>query len=194
MATILRTYDPKFWDRLYLPALIRGLLITLGRIFRRKDTILYPEKKYVPPEGYRGLHRLNKFDDGRIKCVACEMCATACPAHCIHIEPSPAPWEDGAERYPTTFDIDLLRCIFCGFCEIACPVDAIELTEIYDFNAYTRENLIIDKQGLLNVFDVTQGGNVYERHNRGERISLPISHDVPGTRAAPAAKDNHASD
>lgn len=175
MATIVRTYDPRFWDRFYLPALVRGLLITLGRMFRRRDTILYPEKRHVPAEGYRGLHRLNKYSDGRIKCVACEMCATACPAHCIHIEPSPAPWDDGAERYPVTFDIDLLRCIFCGFCEIACPVDAIELTEIYDFNTYTREDLIIDKEGLLGVYDLTSGGNVYERHNRGEQIADPVN-------------------
>ncbi|MFB0516621.1 MAG: NADH-quinone oxidoreductase subunit I [Candidatus Neomarinimicrobiota bacterium] len=171
----MRTYEPRFWDRFYLLALAQGLFITLVRFFKRKDTIQYPEKKHVPPAGYRGLHRLNKFDDGRIKCVACEMCQTACPAHCIDIEPSAAPWEDGEERYPVKFEIDLLRCIFCGFCEIACPKDAIELTEIYDFSAYTRDNLRIDMEGLLKVFDVTKNGNVYARQNRGERIEVPIA-------------------
>ena len=174
MATVVRTYEPRFWDRIYLPALVKGLSITLTRFFKRKDTIQYPEVKHVPPEGYRGLHRLNKFPDGRIKCVACEMCSTACPAHCIDIEPSPAPWDDGEERYPVKFEIDLLRCIFCGFCEIACPKDAIELTEIYDFASYTREDLIIDKEGLLQVYDATIDGNVYERQNRGEKIELPV--------------------
>lgn len=173
MATIIRTYEPKFWDRFYLPALIQGLLITFTRIFKRKDTIQYPDQKYVPQEGYRGLHRLNKDEDGRIKCVACEMCQTACPAHCIDITPSAAPWDEGEERYPIKFEIDLLRCIFCGFCELACPKDAIELTEIYDFAAYTRDRLIIDKEGLLKVYDVTSEGNVYQRQNRGEVISIP---------------------
>ncbi len=174
MATIVKTYEPRFWDRFYIPAMIQGLWITLGRFFKRKDTVQYPEKKHVPPPGYRGLHRLNKHEDSRIKCVACEMCATVCPSYCITIEPSPAPWEDGEERYPIRFDIDLLRCIFCGFCEIACPKDAIELTEIYDFASYTRENLRIDMEGLLKVCDVTRDGNVYERHNRGEKIEVPI--------------------
>ena len=173
MATVVRTYEPKFLDRFYLPAMMQGLLITFTRLFKRKDTIQYPEQKYVPQEGYRGLHRLNKNADGRIKCVACDLCQTACPAHCIDITPSATPWEEGEERYPVKFEIDLLRCIFCGFCELACPKDAIELTEIYDFAGYTRDHLIIDKEGLLKVYDVTSKGNVYRRQNRGEAISIP---------------------
>ena len=175
MATVLRTYEPQFWDRFYLPALVQGLMITLTRIFVRKETIQYPERKHVPLEGYRGLHRLNKHPGGRIKCVACEMCATTCPSKAITIEPSAATWDEGAERYPVKFEIDLLRCIFCGFCEIACPEDAIQLTEIYDFSSYSRENLIIDKEGLLKVYDVTSKGNVYQRQNRGEKVEIPIS-------------------
>lgn len=172
MATVVRTYEPKYWDRYYLPAVVGGLLITLRRIFRRKDTVQYPERKHVPAEGYRGLHRLNKDSDDRIKCVACEMCQTACPAHCIDIVPSAAPWDEGEERYPIKFEIDLLRCIFCGFCELACPKDAIELTEIYDFANYTRDSLNIDMDGLLKVYDVTSGGNIYARQNRGETINI----------------------
>ena len=172
MATVQRTYEPQFSDRFYLPAVVRGLWLTFVRIFRRKDTIPYPDRKYVPAEGYRGLHRLNKDPEGRIKCVACEMCQTACPAHCITIVPSPAPWDEGEERYPVQFDIDLLRCIFCGFCELACPKDAIELTEIYDYASYTRDDLIINMEGLLKVYDITSPGNIYKRQNEGESISI----------------------
>ena len=161
MATIVKSYEPTFWDRLYIPALIKGLMVTFRHLFKKKVTVQYPDEKHVPPEGYRGLHRLNKFDDGRIKCVACEMCAAACPSHCIHIVPDASPWEEGNERYPVRFDIDLLRCIFCGFCEEACPEEAIELTEIYDFADYTRESFWIDKDGLLEVYDMTKGGNYY---------------------------------
>ena len=100
------------------------------------------------------------------------MCQTACPAHCITIVPSPAPWDEGEERYPVQFDIDLLRCIFCGFCELACPKDAIELTEIYDYASYTRDDLIINMEGLLKVYDITSPGNIYKRQNEGESISI----------------------
>ena len=65
--------------------------------------------------------------------------------------------------YPVRFDIDLLRCIFCGFCEMACPEEAIELTEIYDFSNYTRESLLIDKEGLLEVYELTKDRNFYSR-------------------------------
>jgi NADH-quinone oxidoreductase subunit I len=174
MATIVKSYEPTFWDKLYLPALAKGLMVTLKHFFRKKVTIQYPEEKYVPPDGYRGLHRLNKYPDGRIRCVACEMCSAACPADCIHIVPGPSPWEDGKERYPVRFDIDLLRCIFCGFCEMACPEEAIELTEIYDFSNYTRDDLLIDKEGLLGVYELTKDTNYYSRRTVGqESEALP---------------------
>jgi NADH-quinone oxidoreductase subunit I len=75
--------------------------------------------------------------------------------------PGPSPEGQVKERYPVSFEIDLLKCIFCGFCEMACPEEAIELTEIYDFSNYTREKLIIDKDGLLEVFDKTKKNNYY---------------------------------
>jgi len=90
-------------------------------------TMQYPEEKredLTVEEGgmslrtYRGVHRLNKDEEGRVKCVACFMCSTACPARCIHIEPRIA-WAD-REKYPGKFDIDELRCIYCGMCEEAC--------------------------------------------------------------------------
>ena len=165
MATIIKSYEPTFWDKLYLPALIRGLFITFKHLFRKKVTIQYPEEKLIPPDGYRGLHRLNKDSKGRIKCVACDMCSAACPADCIEIIPGPSPAELAKERYPVSFEIDLLRCIFCGFCEMACPEEAIELTEIYDFSDYTREKLIIDKDGLLDVYEKTKDNNYYINQN-----------------------------
>lgn len=174
MATVVKTYEPKYLDQFYFPAILQGLWITFRRIFSRKDTIQYPEQKHVPAEGYRGLHRLNQHDNGRIKCVACELCRTACPSHCITIEPSATPWDDGEERYPVKFEIDLLRCIYCGFCEIACPKDAIELTEIYDFGAYTRDNLVIDMEGLRKVAEVTSQTNIYTLQNKGVAVELPL--------------------
>jgi len=155
-------YNFSFWDRLFLPALVKGLLVTFRHLFMRRFTVQYPEEKWIPRPGYRGGHRLNRDEFGRPKCVACELCATACPAECIHIVPGAAPWDD-RERYPVKFEIDELRCIFCGMCEEACPEDAIELTEIFDFSAHTREALIWDKERLLKNFDLTADGKYYQR-------------------------------
>src|SRR6185295_8664178 len=121
-----------------------------------KLTVQYPEEQRpMRTEIYRGVHRLNKDEDGRVACVACFMCETACPAHCIHIEGAEAPWTD-REKYPVKFDIDELRCIYCGMCEEACPVDAIELTPEYSLVGFTRDEMIFDKEKLLAIFDETK--------------------------------------
>ncbi|MEX0777575.1 MAG: NADH-quinone oxidoreductase subunit I [Phycisphaeraceae bacterium] len=164
--------DPKplgVAESFYLPEVFKGLGTTFkhlaGSVLRgkRNKTMCYPEERredlplqkgglYKP--NYRGVHRLNRDEDGRVKCVACFMCQTACPAHCIHIEGAEAPWDD-REKYPVKFDLDELRCIYCGMCEEACPVDAIELTHIYDIVGMTRQEMIFDKEKLLAVYDQT---------------------------------------
>ena len=144
--------------KMYLPAIIQGLAVTTKHLFGPKMTVSFPEERPVigNPLIYRGVHRLNKDPDGRVKCVACFLCATACPAHCIDIVAAPAPagWKD-REKYPETFVIDELRCIYCGMCEEACPCDAIELTHSYDIVGLTRQEMIFDKSKLLQVYDET---------------------------------------
>ena len=150
--------EPKLglFENLYLPIVVDGLKTTVTHMFTKKVTESYPEQEPNLPPNYRGVHRLNRDSDDRVKCVACYMCATACPAHCIDIVAAPAPegWVD-REKYPETFVIDELRCIYCGMCEEACPVDAIELTTLYDLTGLSREQMIFDKEKLLSVFDQT---------------------------------------
>jgi NADH-quinone oxidoreductase subunit I len=136
----------------------------MGRsLFKKPLTVQYPEEqRKLRVENYRGVHRLNRDEQGRVACVACYMCSTACPAHCIHIEAGESPWDE-REKYPVKFDIDELRCIYCGMCEEACPVDAIELTHHYDLVGRTREEMILDKEELLAVYDATK--NVKPRKN-----------------------------
>ncbi len=146
-------------ERFYLPQIFGGFIVTLRHLFSRKlrddRVVKYPDaRRKLRVENYRGVHRLNKDPDGRVACVACFMCSTACPAHCIHIEAGESPWPD-REKYPVKFDIDELRCIYCGMCEEACPVDAIELTPFHDLVSQTREEMIYDKAKLLQVFDET---------------------------------------
>lgn len=147
-------------ERLYIPQILGGMKTTLGHmvktLVRGPMTVQYPEqRREVRVENYRGVHRLNRDEQGRVACVACFMCSTACPAHCIHIEAAESPWED-REKYPVKFDIDELRCIYCGMCEEACPVDAIELTQHYDLVGRTREEMILDKEELISIYDETK--------------------------------------
>ncbi len=148
-------------ERLYIPQILDGMkttLVHLGQTLAGKGrTVQYPEQqRTLRLENYRGVHRLNRDPDGRVACVACFMCSTACPAHCIHIEAGESPWPD-REKYPVKFDIDELRCIYCGMCEEACPVDAIELTQQYNLVGRTRQEMILDKEELLSIFDETKG-------------------------------------
>ena len=153
----------------YLGEIGKGLATTLKHITgsigkgRRNRAMEYPEQRRedLPIEqgglhiaNFRGVHRLNRDEQGRVKCVACFMCSTACPANCIHIVGEPSPWDD-REKYPVKFEIDELRCIFCGMCEEACPVDAIELTHTYDIVGMSRQEMVFDKEKLLAVYDQT---------------------------------------
>ena len=145
------------WERLYLPSVVGGLGTTAKHLVGKKMTVQYPEEPHEPADrqNYRGVHRLNKDSEGRVKCVACFLCATACPAHCIDIVAAESPWPD-REKYPESFTIDELRCIFCGMCEEACPVDAIELTSFFDLSGKSREEMVFDKAKLLSVYDQTK--------------------------------------
>lgn len=156
-------------ERFYLNEAFKGFGTTLRHFFtsfgqgETSRAMQYPEQRRedMPVEeggmeksNFRGFHRLNRDEEGRVKCVACMMCPTICPANCIHIEAAESPWDD-REKYPAKFEIDELRCIFCGMCEEACPVDAIELTTEYDFVGKTRQEMVFDKETLLHVYDVT---------------------------------------
>ncbi len=159
------------FEQLYLPIVFDGLSTTMKHLVGKKRTESYPEQLPTLPPNYRGVHRLNRDSEGRTKCVACYMCATACPAHCIDIvaAPAPADWKD-REKYPETFVIDELRCIYCGMCEEACPVDAIELTTLYDLTGLSREQMVFDKEKLLSVFDETTKAGTDPIRTRGSAL------------------------
>jgi NADH-quinone oxidoreductase subunit I len=149
-------------QQMYVPAIAEGLGVTfrhfmknwIGNITGRRDkteivTIQYPEEKAVYPARFRGLHRLMLRDDGEVRCVACMMCPTVCPAHCITIVPEETP--DGRiEKRPKIFEIDELRCVVCGLCAEACPCDAIRMdTMEHAKPTYRRADAVLDKEELL---------------------------------------------
>ncbi len=143
-------------DRLYLPAIAGGMKVTFSHFFKNlKDTsniktLNYPEEQPKDiTDRYRGVHRLTKREDDSVRCVACFMCATACPADCIFIEATNR--EDGIdEKMPKKFSIDLLECVFCGGCVEACPCDAIRMdTGIFSFVQKKIEDFVVDIDTLL---------------------------------------------
>lgn len=146
-----------FWERTYLLPIFQGMSVTLRHLVAnlvggaKMPLVEYPDKKKVMPEGYRGKHRLTQRDDGSVKCVACMMCATVCPADCIHIEAEEHE-DDTIEKVPQKFEIDLLRCVYCGYCVEACPCDAIRMDSgIYTIFATKREDFVINKEQLLQI-------------------------------------------
>jgi NADH-quinone oxidoreductase subunit I len=132
-----------FWERMYLPEIARGLTVTfyrfgrnlslhllhtvgLARNRRAAVTVQYPDEHKRYPDNFRGAHRLTLKEDGSVRCTACFLCATACPANCIFIEAGEHP-DPAVEKFPLRYEIDTLRCIYCGMCVEACPCDAIRM-------------------------------------------------------------------
>ena len=115
-------------------------------MFRRRVTIQYPDEKPVIPLRWRGRIILSRDPDGEERCVACYLCAAACPVDCIALQ---ATEDEYGRRYPSFFRINFSRCIFCGYCEEACPTDAIQLTPDFEMSEYDRKNLVYEKEDLL---------------------------------------------
>jgi len=125
---------------------LRSLWLIFLHMFRRRVTVQYPERKaYLPPR-WRGRIILSRDPDGEERCVACYLCAVACPVDCIALQ---ATEDSHGRRYPDFFRINFSRCIFCGYCEDACPTYAIQLTPDYEMGEYQRTNLVYEKDDLL---------------------------------------------
>jgi NADH-quinone oxidoreductase subunit I len=194
---------PDLRERMFFPEILRGLKIASRHFFKNlffsRDTnpdllerdrslnwvatVQYPEEKVVYPPGYRGVHRLVPREDGKPRCVACYMCATACPAQCIYIEAGEYA-DDPVEKYPTRFVIDEMRCIVCGFCVEACPKDAIRMdTGEHAPPSYERAAQIWDEKRLLRGPPVSYEADPWLR--RGSPSIPPAKLEEMRARARP---------
>lgn len=144
-------------ERLYIPAIFSGMIITFKHLFRKKVTIQYPEQTREVSKIWRGQHVLKRDEIGAERCTACGLCAVACPAEAITmVAAERKPGEEHLyreEKYAATYEINMLRCIFCGDCEEACPKEAIFLTDRKVDSLYTRAELVYGKDILVEAIE-----------------------------------------
>jgi NADH-quinone oxidoreductase subunit I len=145
--------DMSFMEKLYLPAIAKGMGITLRHFFKPKVTIQYPAQKREFSPVFRGRHILMRDEVGAERCTACGLCALACPAEAITMTASERVKGEEKlyreEKYASVYEINMLRCIFCGLCEEACPKEAIFLTEDMVSSDYRRDGFIYGKDKLV---------------------------------------------
>lgn len=167
MALVLKQKKLSFFQRIYIVEILKGMMITGRHLIRnllhpsRMMTFSWPEVRKPIDAGYRSEHRLMLRDDDTIRCTACMLCATACPANCIHIEAAEGDRPE-AEKFATQYTIDMLRCIYCGFCVEACPCDAIRMD--------TEKSVAAEFERADFIKDIN-----YLRNNHGEKSPYSIA-------------------
>jgi NADH-quinone oxidoreductase subunit I len=204
---------PDLREQMYFPEILQGLKIAARHFFKNlffsrdanpdflaRDrtlnwvaTLQYPEERVTYPPGYRGLHRLVPREDGKARCVACYMCATACPAQCIYIEAGEYA-DDPIEKYPVKFVIDEMRCIVCGFCVEACPKDAIRMDSgEHAPPSYDRAAQIWDEKRLLRGPPISYQNDPWLRRGSPSIAPEKLEEMRARARAFPANATDEAS-
>jgi NADH-quinone oxidoreductase subunit I len=182
---IVKRKELTFWERLYLPALAGGFRVTIKHFIatvtgKTKVTQQYPEEPTTVLPGYRGAPYLVRDQEGKTKCVSCQLCEFVCPPKAIKIIP---PGPDGqvadranAEKMPKEFEINMLRCIFCGFCQEVCPEEAIFLLKDFSLTGKTRNEMIYNKEKLLSLGGTHAGTQKWKHklEEAKEQESFPV--------------------
>ncbi len=149
------SHADRYFRNLYqtIKSVLIGMKITLRYCFSKPVTIYYPFEKLAFAPRYRGIHEFEAD-----KCIACDMCAKACPVDCIYIDKSAPRKIDkntgkavGGELL--RYAIDYQKCMFCALCTEPCPTDCIHMGKNHDLSAFSRQDMIvefhqIDKKGL----------------------------------------------
>ncbi len=160
-----------FMEKIYIPAIVGGMWITFKHLFRKNNTLKYPEETRVFAPVYRGQHVLKRDEQGRENCTACGLCAVACPAEAITMVAAERKKGEEhlyrEEKYAETYEINMLRCIFCGLCEEACPKEAIFLTDRIVPSNFERGEFLYGKDRLVE--DLKNRIDITKRQHTGKR-------------------------
>ncbi|PLX50080.1 MAG: NADH-quinone oxidoreductase subunit NuoI [Desulfobulbaceae bacterium] len=173
-------------ETIFLVEILKGMGLTLRRMFSKPVTCQYPTEKRQPSLGFRGKHALvrNPHTQGS-KCVACLRCVTICPSQCISIRFHQD--EENGPRLLDSYEIEALRCIYCGYCAEVCPVNAILLTESYEYSSYDRQSIFFDQEKLLANWDEFMDQGNHNPHTYVNPFWRPRGCDIKGL-AAPRRK------
>lgn len=169
--------------KIFFIDLIKGMFITFGYTFSKTVTLKYPdEEKWIPYERFRGLHTLNRNEEGKELCVGCELCQKSCPTECITVIPMEDKTGKGiADRVAYRWEIDLLRCMFCGLCEDACPTEALKLGREYELASLSRQRQIRSKEELLSPQEVPvnyEGGVIVKARLERSEDEIKVKPDL----------------
>ena len=160
-----------FMEKIYLPAILGGMMITFKHLMRRGKTVKYPDQLRPFAPVYRGMHVLKRDEKGRENCTACGLCAVACPAEAITMVAAERKKGEEhlyrEEKYAAIYEINMLRCIFCGLCEEACPKEAIFLTDRIVPTEFRRDEFIYGKEKLVE--DMDNRIDISKRQHTGKR-------------------------
>lgn len=170
-----KLYDPSS----YLKGLVTALAITMSTLIKfltgkeKRMTLNYPEEKYFYSDRFKGKHILTVKEDGTLRCTSCMLCATNCPAECIHIVAADHS-DPAVEKAPVSFNIELLRCVFCGMCEEACPVDAIRLGPEYTMSGFAEREWVVDQYELAYRKSLRGGKGILSTVDDTDRMKLKL--------------------
>lgn len=163
----------------FLKGLYLGLKITMAALLKnvfgieKRMTLNYPEEKYFYSDRFKGKHILTVKDDGTLRCTSCMLCATYCPAQCIHIVAADDSDKE-VEKAPVSFEIEMLRCVFCGFCVEACPVDAIRLSGEYELANHAESEWVADHHNLAFRKTLNNGNGIVSIVDDSNRLKLRL--------------------
>jgi NADH-quinone oxidoreductase chain I len=161
-----------FIQKVLFIEILKGMALTLSRLFTRAVTRQYPEEKRPAQPGFRGLHALARRPDGTARCVGCGLCAAICPSECIHVYTTEGP---DHQKVVVGYEIEVLRCVYCALCVEACPFQAVVLTEHFEYSNYSRKDFHMTMDRLLENWDKYMAGEKGEEYFK--RFWHPLSND-----------------